>query len=152
MYASRISKAVVCLLASAIAASPHDQMVNNEFIRDVGVLYPNSNFTGDPFFLVQHKKAPRCETNSRGAALGSAQICVPSTCVFYKSKDCTLSEPGNDYYFHGPVDIDNLQALPDIACDSYLCGPVEEMAEMIGNTASAFANSEGGHWGVVGRF
>jgi hypothetical protein len=41
-------------------ALPHDQMVNNEFIRDVGVLYPNSNFSGDPMYLVMYKQVPKC--------------------------------------------------------------------------------------------
>ncbi|KAF1923816.1 uncharacterized protein M421DRAFT_306422 [Didymella exigua CBS 183.55] len=143
--------AIAGLLASTISAFPHDLMVSNKFVRDVGVLYPNSNFTGTPLYLVTHKKALKCETAIADYALGSAQVCIPSTCIFYKNADCTLSEVGNDYFFNGPVDVDNLQAVPDMACDSYMCGPVEEMAHIISNTASVYTNSEGGHWGVVGR-
>ena len=55
---------LVCVLGSLVIALPHDQMVNNDFIRDVGVLYPNSNFTGNPLFLVTHKKQRKCETVS----------------------------------------------------------------------------------------
>ena len=63
MYVVRLFQIAVCFMTTLALALPHDQMVNNEFIRDVGVLYPNSNFTGGPLFLVQHKKAPKCETN-----------------------------------------------------------------------------------------
>ena len=62
-----------------------------------------------------------------------------------------MSEPGNDHYFQGPVDVDNVQALPNIACNSYKCGSVEEMTAIVGNTAAAFTSSNDGHWGVIGR-
>lgn len=77
--------AIVSLLSVTISAIPHDLMVNNEFVRDVGVAYPDNNFTGNPFYLVTHKKAPKCETTVSGTALGSAQICVPATCILYKA-------------------------------------------------------------------
>ena len=69
-----------------------------------------------------------------------------------QNTDCTLSEVGNDHFFTGPVDVDNIQAVPDMACDSYMCGPVKEMAHIVGDIAAASAsvNSEGGYWGVVG--
>lgn len=54
----------MCLLAPLSFALPHDLMVNNNFIRDVGVLFPKSNFTGDPLYLVTHKKERKCETVS----------------------------------------------------------------------------------------
>ena len=62
MYTMPIFQAVIGLLASGALSLPHDQMVDNEFIRDVGVLYPQVNFTGEPLFLVTHKKQPKCET------------------------------------------------------------------------------------------
>lgn len=76
--------AIAAVLASAVNAAPHDLMVNNEFVRDVGVVYSNNNFTGNPLYLVTHKKAPKCETGISTVSIASAQICVPSTCVFYK--------------------------------------------------------------------
>jgi hypothetical protein len=81
-------QAVVGLLTPAVSALPHDLMVNNEFVRDVGVVYPNDNFTGTPLYLVTYKKAPTCSTAISGFALGSAQICVPATCVLYKVRTC----------------------------------------------------------------
>lgn len=71
------------LLAPMVITAPHDLMLNNEFVRDVDVVYSDNNFTGNPLYLVTHKKAPKCETGST-VAIASAQICVPSTCVFYK--------------------------------------------------------------------
>ncbi|KAJ4402489.1 hypothetical protein N0V91_007203 [Didymella pomorum] len=152
-YTIPVLAAVGGLLAPLVNAAPHDLMVDNEFVRDVGVVYPNNSFTGNPLYLVTHKKAPKCETGISTVSIASAQICVPSTCVFYKNKDCTLSEVGNDYFLRGPVNIDNFQAVTNKTCGSYMCGPVEDMAQIIGDTdsASASTNSEGGYWGVVGR-
>ena len=82
--------AVAGLLTTTVYAHPHDQMVNNDFVRDVGIVYPNVNFTGDPLYLITHKQAPKCETNISGRTLGSAQICVPTTCIFYKVLDPSL--------------------------------------------------------------
>ena len=62
MYAVNVFQ-YTCLLAATALALPHDQMVNNEFIRDVGVIYSNSNFTGAATFLVTHKKERKCDTN-----------------------------------------------------------------------------------------
>lgn len=38
-------------------------------------------------------------------------------------------------------------------CGSYMCGPFDDMANIIGNTAPAgeSTNTEGGYWGVVSR-
>lgn len=55
-------KIVVPFLAATGLALPHDQMVNNESVRDVGVIYSGNNFTGDATFLVTHKKERKCET------------------------------------------------------------------------------------------
>ncbi|KAF3049933.1 hypothetical protein E8E11_009677 [Didymella keratinophila] len=153
MYYAIPILAIAGVLAPTANATPHNLMVNNEVVRDVGVVYPNNNFTGNPLYLVTHKKAPKCETSISIVSIASAQICVPSTCVFYKNKDCTLSEVGNDYFLRGPVDVDDFQAVTNKTCGSYTCGPVEDMAHIIGNTAPAPAptNSEGGFWGVVGH-
>lgn len=53
----------------------------------------------------------------------------------------------------GPVDVHDVQVMGNGTCGSYLCGPVEQMAHIIGNAASSSAsvNSDGGYWGVVGR-
>ncbi|KAJ4378638.1 hypothetical protein N0V86_005508 [Didymella sp. IMI 355093] len=126
-------------------------MVNNEFVGDVSVVYPNDNFTGAPLYLVTHKKAPTCSTAISGFAFPSAQICVPATCVFYKNKDCTLSGVGDDHFFTSPADVETLHALANSTCDSYMCGAVKDMAHVVGDTTSARTNSEGGHWGVVSR-
>jgi len=42
MYALNIFQTVVAMLVSMIVALPHNLMVNNEFVRDVGVIYPNN--------------------------------------------------------------------------------------------------------------
>ncbi|KAF3036657.1 hypothetical protein E8E12_001833 [Didymella heteroderae] len=151
-------QAILGLLAPTVNAAPHDLMVNNEFVRDVGVVYPSNNFTGSPLYLVTHKKFPRCETGISTVTIASAQICVPSTCVLYKNKDCTLSEVGNDHFLRGPVDVENFLVVTNKTCGSYMCGPVNEMAHIIGNAAFASVSvnseggySEGGYWGVVGR-
>jgi hypothetical protein len=83
-YTIPVLAAVGGLLAPLVNAAPHDLMVDNEFVRDVGVVYPNNSFTGNPLYLVTHKKAPKCETGISTVSIASAQICVPSTCVFYK--------------------------------------------------------------------
>lgn len=84
MYNAIPFLAIAGLLAPTANAAPHDLMVNNEFVRDVGVVYPSNNFTGNPLYLVTHKKAPKCETGISTVSIASAQICVPSTCAFYK--------------------------------------------------------------------
>lgn len=84
MYYAIPLLATAGLWALTAKAAPHDLMVNNEFVRDVGVVYPNNNFTGNPLYLVAHKKAPKCEIGISTVSIASAQICVPSTCVFYK--------------------------------------------------------------------
>ena len=61
MHTLLILPVLMAFFFSAIGALPHDQMVNDRFKRDVGVLYSDSNFTGTPFYLVQHKEAPKCE-------------------------------------------------------------------------------------------
>ena len=62
MHAMSTLRIIVPILAATALAIPHDQMVNNEFVRDVGVIYSGSNFTGDATFLVTHKKKRKCET------------------------------------------------------------------------------------------
>lgn len=62
MYAFLTLPAIVGFFIASTGALPHDQMVNNEFERDVGVLYSGSNFTGEPLFLVQHKEGTKCES------------------------------------------------------------------------------------------
>ncbi|KAF9701645.1 hypothetical protein EKO04_000270 [Ascochyta lentis] len=154
MYAISIILRIVFLLASLALALPHDRMVNNEFIRDVGVLFSESNFMGDPMFLVTSKEERKCETvdpSILGGGLGSVQICIPAMCIFYKTNDCTMSEDSEDYYFQGPIDVDDFQALPGVACGSYECGSIAEMAGVIGVAAAASTNSEGGHYGRVSR-
>ncbi|KZM24626.1 uncharacterized protein EKO05_0008709 [Ascochyta rabiei] len=156
MYATAVFLRItyLLLLASVVLAFPHDRMVNNEFIRDVGVLFSQSNFTGNVMLLVTHKQEHKCETVDLfilGGSLGSVQICVPVTCIFYKTNDCTMSEDSNDYYFQGPVDIDNLQVLPDFACGSYECGSIEFMASVVGKATGALTDTEGGHYGPVVR-
>ncbi|KAJ4357081.1 hypothetical protein N0V95_002819 [Ascochyta clinopodiicola] len=139
-------------MASTVLALPHNRMVNNEFIRDIGVLFSQSNFTGNAIFLVTHKKEHKCETvdsSTLGGSLGSIQICGPSTCVFYKASDCTLSEDNTDYYFQGPVDVETLQSLPGFSCGSYECGSMEEMFDVVDVATEALTNSGGGHYGPV---
>jgi hypothetical protein len=62
MHAINIFQRIVYLLAPMAIALPHDQMVNTEFIRDVGLLFSQGNFTGSRIFLVTHKKERKCET------------------------------------------------------------------------------------------
>ncbi|KAJ4987552.1 hypothetical protein SVAN01_07009 [Stagonosporopsis vannaccii] len=148
MYIFNIIQIVIGLLASTVVALPHDLMVNNDLVRDVGVIYSNSNFTGTPLFLLQHKQGRKCETNIAGVGIGSVQICVPATCVLYESKDCTSSGTSNDHYFQGPVDVDNLS---NKTSNSYMCGSVEQMSPAISDPAAASTSSEDRHWGIVGR-
>lgn len=51
---------LLSLLAATAVALPHDLMINNDIIRDVGVIYPDGDFTGHPIYLVQHKQKPEC--------------------------------------------------------------------------------------------
>lgn len=51
---------LVCLLVSPVHALPHDLMVNNELVRDVGVLFSNRNYNGNSTFLLMHKRESKC--------------------------------------------------------------------------------------------
>lgn len=139
MFTFHIFVAMVSLFAASAIALPHDLMVNNELIRDVGVLYTDFNYTGEPLFLIQHKQEPKCEISiATRYTSRSAQICVPATCVLFMSADCTPSKAGEDYYFRGPMDVDS---FPDKPFKSYICGTIEEMDARI--TASIVSSNEG---------
>ena len=52
---------LLCLLGTSLVASrPHDGMVNNDYIRDVGVVYSESQIKGDRTFLLAVKAKPEC--------------------------------------------------------------------------------------------
>ncbi|KAH6642417.1 hypothetical protein C7974DRAFT_101877 [Boeremia exigua] len=151
MHASRIFQAVIGLLAATVLALPHELMVNNEFVRDVGIAYSDSNFGGVSVYLMQDKKTSKCQTDIAGRTFRSAQICVPAACILYKSNDCTADEAGSDIYLQGPVDVNTFPALSDTPCNSYMCGTVEDMQLKMGGTASTSQIPGGGYWSVAGH-
>lgn len=61
MYSFNLIPIVIALLVATVVALPHDLMVNDEFTRDVGVVYPDNNFTGAPLYLMLHKQGRKCE-------------------------------------------------------------------------------------------
>lgn len=58
---SIMSFAILALAGIAMAfPQPHNGMVDNANIRDVGVIYTGTNFTGAPKFIFELKARPEC--------------------------------------------------------------------------------------------
>ncbi|KAF1939203.1 hypothetical protein EJ02DRAFT_497698 [Clathrospora elynae] len=114
--------AVLWFMGIALAAPrPHIGMVNNDYVRDVGAVYPNLAYGGEGTFLLEAKNKPECITLYN---IVSIQICIANTeCAFYTSADCGASKGESAAFIVGHGDVEQVPADTMAIYGSYQCDP-----------------------------
>ncbi|KAH7089846.1 hypothetical protein FB567DRAFT_590638 [Paraphoma chrysanthemicola] len=118
--------AILIFGAAMALPEPHEGMIDNEFIRDVGVVFSKPNFQGDKKFIFEIKDESACQVFGAGD-LPSIKICKSDVqCNFYTGSNCELSQ-SNYVIAIGCGDVAQVSTPVGNYFKHYKCGQVGQL-------------------------